>query len=149
MSASFAGERSASLEDVLERAALSRFKRGTFLRRGAVVAGGLAGLGVLASPAAYARGGKKDGDPRPIPGGFDESFNPVPSNPLIHVLPPSVGAEMSTITDFDGVVGAAEIQGTARDNNGGAYWFDADMRFMKGHYVDLDGRKRDGVFGFV
>ena len=56
---------------------------------------------------------------------------------------------MSTITDFDGIVGAADIQGTARDNQGGTYWFDADMRFMKGRYVDLDGHKRAGVFGFV
>jgi hypothetical protein len=47
------------------------------------------------------------------------------------------------------VVGAAEIQGTASDNKGGTYWFDADMRFMKGRFVDLDGHRREGVFGFV
>ena len=97
--------------------------------------------------------GKKGGDPSPIPGGFligsDGSFSLAPTDPTIHVLPPAVGFEMSTITDFDGVVGAAEIQGTARDNNGGAYWFDCDMRFMKGRYIDVDGRKRENVFGFV
>ena len=65
------------------------------------------------------------------------------------MLPPVLGFEMSTITDFDGVVGAAEIQGTARDSAGGTYWFDADMRFMKGRYVDLEGRRRHGSFGFV
>ena len=55
-----------------------------------------------------------------------------------------MGFEMSTITDFDGVVAAAEIQGTARDNQGGSYWFDCDMRFMKGRYVDLERPRSAG-----
>ena len=94
---------------------------------------GRAGWARRARVARRLRERNKDHDPRPIPGGFDGNFNPVSSNPLIHVLPPSVGAEMSTITDFDGViVGAAEMQGTAqrhrRRRAGGST---ADMRFMK------------------
>ena len=87
-------------------------------------------------------------EPRPIPGGFAEDFSTVPADPLIHVLPPAVGFEMSTITDFKGVVGAAEIRGTA---TGGAvtYDFDADMRFMKGQYISLDGQLRNAAFAFV
>ena len=112
-----------------------------------MVAGGAAAFGVLDPLAAF--GGVKNGDPRPIPGGFAADFSTVPSNPFIHVLPPLVGYEMSTITDFDGVVAAAEIQGTAHDSEGGSYWFDCDMRFMKGRYIDLNARKREGVFGFV
>ena len=46
---------------------------------------------------------------KPIPGGLDEAFKAVPSDPFIHVLPPAVGFDMSTITDFAGVVAAAEI----------------------------------------
>jgi hypothetical protein len=53
---------------------------------------------------------------------------------------------MSSITDFNGVVGAAETQGTA---NRGAFNFDADMRFMQGLYVGTDGRLRQGSFGFI
>jgi hypothetical protein len=84
--------------------------------------------------------------PRPIPGGFDLNFNPVPRDPFVHVLPPSVGFEMSTITDFDGVIAASETQGTAND---GAYTFDCDMRLMRGVYVGLDGRLHEGAFGFI
>jgi hypothetical protein len=51
--------------------------------------------------------------PRPILGGFDENFNPVPEDPFIHLLPPAFGFEMSTITDFRGVVEATGIQGKA------------------------------------
>jgi hypothetical protein len=132
---------------VFERTALARFSRATFLRRTAMVAGGAAAFGALDPLAAF--GGVKAGDPRPIPGGFLADLSTVPSDPFIHVLPPVLGYEMSTITDFDGVVAAAEIQGTASDNKGGRYWFDCDMRFMKGRYVDLNGRRREGVFGFV
>jgi hypothetical protein len=130
------------LDMLVQHAARARVSRRQFLRGGAVAVGSLAGSGLVASSAFGASGT----DPRPIPGGFDENFNPVPKDPLVHVLPPAVGFEMSTITDFNGVVGACEIQGTA---NGGAYNFDADMRFMQGLYVGMDGRLRQGAFGFV
>jgi len=141
---------------VLERALLRSVRRRRFLRQGAAVAGGLAGLATLGPATAFAKGpkGPKDGDPSPIPGGLliapdFSSFTPVTSDPTIHVLGPFVGVEMSTITDFDGTVAAAEIQGTARDNKGGVYWFDCDMRFMEGRYIDVDGHERNGAFGFV
>ena len=72
----------------------------------------------------------------------------MPSNPFIHVLPPTVGFDMSTITDFAGVVAAAEIRGRL-GSDGSTYTFDADMRFMKGRYVATDGRQREASFGFV
>src|SRR5215831_9442079 len=100
--------------------------RGQFLRRGAVAVGGFA---LLDPASAFAR---SSGDPRPIPGGFDENFVPVPENPFIHVLPPGIGFEMSTITDFDGVVGGSEIRGTAHGSDGTTWDFDTDMRFMSG-----------------
>jgi hypothetical protein len=56
---------------------------------------------------------------------------------------------MSTITDFNGAIGAAEIRGTAHGSDGTSYDFDADMRFMRGTYVGLDGGRRVGAFGFV
>src|ERR1700750_2685593 len=89
------------------------------------------------------------GVPNPIPGGFDEEFNLVPSNPLIHVAIPAPGFEMATITDFNGTVAAAEIRGTAVGTDDSEWDFDADMRFMEGTFVDSAKRLRHGAFGFV
>ena len=116
--------------------------------RGAVAAGGLAGLGLLEPSFALARG---HGTPNPIPGGLDGSFTPVPSNPFIHVLAPGLGPqlEMATITDFKGVIGASEIRGTAHGSDGTTWDFDTDMRFMQGTYVAANGQVRKGSFGFV
>ena len=118
------------------------------LIRGAAAAGGVAGLGLLEPAVALARG---HGNPNPIPGGLDESFTPVPSNPFIHVLAPGLGPqlEMATITDFKGVIGASEIRGTARGSDGSTWDFDTDMRFMQGTYVDRNGQVRKGSFGFI
>ena len=75
-------------------------------------------------------------------------FTPVPSGPDIHVLPPALGFDVSTITDFSGFVAAAEIQGNAA-GGGSSFTFDADMRVMQGKYVGRDGRVRDASFGFI
>jgi hypothetical protein len=68
---------------------------------------------------------------------------------VFHVLPPAIGFEMATITDFSGVLAAAEIQGTARGSDGSSYTFDADMPAMSGTYVASDGRVRSATSGFV
>jgi hypothetical protein len=125
----------------------TQLTRRRLLGAGAAAAGGLALVGVADTAPALAH--DRDVSPTPIPGGFDASFVPVPSNPFIHVLPPAVAFDMSTITDFAGVVAAAEIQGTAQGSDGSTYTFDADMRFMKGRYVATDGRLREASFGFV
>src|SRR5262249_34382083 len=82
---------------------MERLSRRQVLVRGAAAAGGIAGLGLLEPAVALARG---HGNPNPIPGGLDESFTPVPSDPFIHVLAPGLGPqlEMATITDFKGVI---------------------------------------------
>jgi hypothetical protein len=125
--------------------------RGQFLRRGVVAAGAVAAYGLVgAGPAWATHGGrpKPFGEPRPIPGGLTQ-LHPVPANPFIHALPPAVGFDMSTITDFKGFVAGAEVQGTATGSDGSSYWFDADMRIIDGVYVDLSGRVREHAFGFV
>jgi hypothetical protein len=129
----------------LERALAGGYSRAQFMRKAAIAAGGAAGYGLLAPELARAA----DRAPRPIPGGFGADFTPVPSDPFIHVLPPAVGFEMATITDFNGLIAAGEIQGTAQGSDGSSYTFDADMRFMRGVYVSMDGRRREGSFGFV
>ena len=92
------------------------------------LAGGVFGIGLLdtssmlapAASAAPGGSGRRGGDPTPIPGGFDQNFTPVPVNPLVHVLPPAVGFDMSTIFDFNGVVAAGEVQGLADGSDGSA-----------------------------
>jgi hypothetical protein len=109
-------------------------------------AAAVAGVGLLGPASALAR---PNADPRPIPGGFDENFNPVPSDAFFHVLPPAIGFDMSSITDFNGVVGGSEIRGTAHGSDDSTYGFDTDMRFMRGVYVGLDNRIHHGTFGFI
>jgi hypothetical protein len=116
-----------------------------------VAAGGAAGLTVMNPAGGFARDHRDPGDssPRPIPGGFAPDFSVVPSDPTYHAAWPYVGFEMSTITDFNGVIAAGEVQGTATGSDGSSLWFDCDMRFMRGVYVAMDGHIRDGSFGFV
>jgi hypothetical protein len=122
--------------------------RRQLLNRGVTALGGVAGLSMLDSSSAL--GSAKAAAPRPIPGGFDfETFTFVASDPDLHFLPPGIGFEMSTITDFIGVVGGSETRGTARGSDGSTYSFDCDMRFMEGLYVGLDGRPHFGTFGFI
>jgi hypothetical protein len=122
------------------------FPRGDWSRRVVVVAVAAVALAVFVA-AASARG--KPGDPQPIPGGFAADLSPVPADPFIHVLPPSLPFEMATIGDFNGTIGAAEIQGTAHGSDGTAYTFDTDMRFMVGEYLDAAGQLQHGSFAFI
>jgi len=131
---------------------VNRFSRAQFVRRGAVAVGGAAAMGLVDPLAAFSRSA---GSPSPIPGGFDfATGNPVPANPTIHVLPPGIlpdgtALDVSTITDLNGVVAAAEIDGGAHGSDGSEYQFDADMRVMQGMYIDTGGRLKKGTFGFI
>src|SRR5262245_46458127 len=96
-----------------ERALRARISRRQFVRRGAVAVAGLASLEALSASPAFAKRAPA-ATPKPIPGGFKlPTFDIVPTGADIHVLPPAPGFEMSTITDFNGQVAAAEIQGDA------------------------------------
>jgi hypothetical protein len=125
-----------------------RLTRGRFLACGAALTGAIAS-DALSQPRAVGAAGVGDRQPRPIPGGFDADFNFVPSDPLAHAYFPVIGLDLSTITDFRGVVAATEVQGTAVGTDGSSYWFDADMRLMEGEYVAMDGHLRRGAFAFV
>jgi len=81
------------------------------------------GLAEAAAPGA--------GTPRPIPG---------------TVVP--AGAEPSAITDFNGFVAVADIEGTGT-GTGSGLTFGADMRFMTGTFKGTDDRIHRGTFGFV
>jgi hypothetical protein len=108
--------------------------------------GGLAGVGMLDPSLALAA---SDPAPRPIPGGLSKGFKQVPNHPFVHVLSPGIGSEMSTITDFKGVVAGSETRGKAHGSDGSTWDFDTDMRFMHGLYIGTDRRLRHGTFGFI
>ncbi|SRR5712692_1548837 len=63
------------------------------------------------------------------------------------------GIDPSSIGDFNGAVGVAEVQGTGTatnpDGSTKSLFFDTDMRFMSGVYVGVDGAVHKGTFGFV
>jgi hypothetical protein len=63
------------------------------------------------------------------------------------------GVDLSSITDFNGFVGVADVQGTGTgtnpDGSSETLLFDTDMRFMSGVYIGQDGRVHKGNFGFV
>jgi hypothetical protein len=124
----------------------ARMSRRQALRRGAFATAGVAGLSMLDAAPALAWWGSQ---PRPIPGGVDATFTPVTKDPVWHFSYPAFGFEAITITDFHGVMGAGETQGYVRGSDGKSYTFDTDMRFMRGTYVGLDGRTREGAFGFI
>src|SRR5205823_5318043 len=67
---------------------------------------------------------------------------------------PGFGVENSSITDFDGAIGFADVQGTGTGTDrltgqSETLLFDSDMRFMRGVYVGQDGGVRRGTFAFV
>jgi hypothetical protein len=113
----------------------------------AAAAGASLGSGLLWPAAASARSFSVP-PPRPSPAttevnGVDFHF----------VDPFHPGVDPSSITDFKGFVGVADVQGTgtARNPDGSVetLLFDTDMRFMQGTYVGLDGRVHQATFGFV
>jgi hypothetical protein len=64
------------------------------------------------------------------------------------------GRDPSTIFNFDGVIGEADLNltGTGTDTTTGEsarYEFHTDMRFMMGKFVGTDGRVHRGAFAFI
>jgi hypothetical protein len=98
--------------------------------------------------------------PVPIPGLlFPTVGNPF-AGPDIHFHLPGpadnptpgfkiVGGEPSTITNFNGFIGGAHVEGTGTDNSGNALFWDVDLRFMKGVYQDSAGNIQQGTLAFV
>jgi hypothetical protein len=123
------------------------FSRRQMLQRATVALGGIAGAGLADPSSGFARA---PAAPRPIPGGLElTNFTYVATGADLHFLLPGITFEMSTITDFVGVVGGSETRGTAHGSDGSTYVFDCDMRFMQGLYVGVDGRPHIGSFGFI
>lgn len=108
----------------------------------AVVALALSGSPVLA----------QDAEPVPIPGGID-----IGGGEIIHTFLPGPvelglmgeNIEPNVITNFDGFVAMAYVNGTATDADGNNYTMLTDMRIMQGTYVAADGSVNFGTFAFI
>ena len=93
--------------------------------------------------------------PLPIPGGklipnpfggpdvHQEAVGPADSTQ------PGTGGEPINITDFNGFIGQAQVEGTGTDGNGNTLLWRADLRFMKGDYQGTDGKLYHGAFAEV
>jgi hypothetical protein len=86
-----------------------------------------------------------------FPGHADGSFSST-DNEDGHVNPN--GRDPSTVFDFDGFIGQAELilTGMGTDTTTGAtapYKFHTDMRFMTGKFVGTDRRVHNGTFAFI
>jgi hypothetical protein len=131
----------------------ARLSRRQFVLTATGTAAGVTlGVSLRHAPAAAA---STPGTPRPIPGGF------VAGDTLFHVFAPGfpnsdpADAEPATITDFDGVVGLAYLDGmcTRTNTKTGEVrrlpFSDVDMRFMAGVFRGTDGRVHQGTFGLI
>lgn len=108
-------------------------------------------LGVgLATPHAQTGNPHTNSQPNPIPGGvapFGVAIHhfPIaaPGTPLANIN------ELSEITDFNGFVGLNRIRGAGSGTGLPALAFQADMGFMVGEYVAVDGKHYNATFGFI
>jgi hypothetical protein len=114
---------------------------------------GLVGVGAAAAGAALLRPAAALANPH-----IDDSPNPTTNKFEVNGLTFSLtsfgpGVDPSSITDFNGFVGVADVQGTGTahnpDGSTETLLYDTDMRFMTGTYVGKDGQNYKGTFGFV
>jgi hypothetical protein len=129
--------------------AVAGMSRQRFLGRlGASVAGVAVGSELLSSalesrtpflgaPPAFARAGASIVAPLPIPGGDNNT----------HHFLPGRGKEVTTINDFNGFVGIAQLTGSGKGSDGRTLNFSCDNRFLLGEYVGEDGKLHQGAFG--
>ena len=65
-----------------------------------------------------------------------------------HHFLPGRGKEVTTITDFNGVVGIGQLTGTGTATGFSQKLnFSVDNRFLVGEFVGVDGRHHQGAFG--
>jgi hypothetical protein len=129
----------------IQHAVKHALTRRAFIGSMAAVAGAAAGAGLIP---ALARAAKPS------------SIGPVPTpNTVVigglpfHFTSFGPGIDPSSINDFNGFVGVADVQGTGTatnpDGSTETLLFDTDMRFMSGVYIGADGAVHKGTFGFV
>jgi len=123
-----------------------RISRRAFMGAAAGVTGTALGAG-LVLPAVAAAAPSASAAPKP-------TTNITALNGVdFHVTFFGPGVDPSCLTDFNGFVGVADVQGhgTATNPDGSVenLLFDTDMRFVSGVYVGQDGAVHKGTFGLV
>jgi len=58
-------------------------------------------------------------------------------------------ADPSTIWGFNGRIGLIDANGVAQEEDGTPRRWNADIRFMKGVFIDRQGNKKRGAFSFM
>ncbi len=121
--------------------------RRAFIGSTAAATGASMGSGLLWPAAGSAASASRQAAPKPT------SATVTINGTAFHFTFFGPGVDPSSITDFNGFVGVADVRGkgTATNPDGSVetLLFDTDMRFMKGVYVGVDGAKHKGTFGFV
>jgi len=91
-----------------------------------------------------------DASPRPIPGGVSPFGVPIHHFPIAPSTTPLADIqEPSQISDFNGFVGLNRIRGIGSGTGFPSLNFQADMGFMVGEYVAVDGKHYNATFGFI
>lgn len=116
---------------------------------GATATGAVLGSGILSATPAFADSGS--GDPGSADPGSVVPPTPIPGGEFgtRHFLP-GRGKEVTTINDFNGVVGLAQLIGTGTGTANGATTrlnFSVDNRFLVGEYAGVDGAQHRASFG--
>ena len=123
-----------------------RLSRRTFIGGAAAATGVTVGSGLL-WPAAGSAAARRNRAPKPTVAKIKVGGK------TFHVSSFGPGMDPSSITDFKGIVGVADVRGkgvaTNPDGSTETLLFDTDMRFMKGVYVAQDGATYRATFGFV
>jgi hypothetical protein len=129
----------------LQHAVRHALTRRAFIGSMVAVTGAAAGAGLIPALARAA----KPSNAAPVP----TSNTVVVGGQTFHVTFFGPGVDPSSINDFNGFVGVADVQGTGTatnpDGSTETLLFDTDMRFMDGVYVGADGAIHKGAFGFV
>jgi hypothetical protein len=134
-----------------ERAALTRRQ---FLKAGAATVA-VTAFGGLWKPTRAIAAPPTGGLPRPIAHGtqldglgFFHFYLPT-ANPFSTDTIKGGHGNPSTVGDFNGKVGVSEMfGGTGTGTEGNQFW-NSDVRFMDGEYIDVNGAQRQGTFAFI
>ncbi len=130
--------------------------RRDFLKSAGAATAALMGAAMAPSMTAFAQGVRR-GAPKPIPGGFELGgvfwHLEIPDHPFFPTGGPET-EDPSTIGDFDGQValGYTAGMGERLDKVTGVaeqMAYEADLRIMKGAYIDINGTQRSGAFAFI
>jgi hypothetical protein len=73
----------------------------------------------------------------------------VPKHFVASQFLPGPGRWISTVDNFDGLVGLANVQGTGKDNKGNTLNWEVDIRVMQGVYIGQNGVASRGTFSFT